>query len=152
MAETVQGFEGLNQFMVELEREAMEINLAPAMEVELSELEREHGEYFATATGPDGQPWAPLAPSTIKRKGHATILIDSDAMHKSLVEQAGDSIREIVQGSTQALGFGTHDPKSPFHASGTPRMPARPHMGMTEQYVDKMVERTADFVVEELTK
>lgn len=35
---------------------------------------------FATGTDPYGKPWKPLKPSTVARKGHATINVDTHAL------------------------------------------------------------------------
>jgi phage gpG-like protein len=152
VADTVQGAAGLDEYLNDFFQEAVELDLEPAMEAEFGHLERLHETYFDNERAPDGSPWAPLAPSTIARKGHNRILIETDAMRKSLVDQSGDSIRELARASTQGLSFGTNDPKSPFHTKGTGRMPAREHIGVTEDYADQLAERTADFIVEALTK
>lgn len=34
---------------------------------------------FGSGTDPYGKPWDPLKPSTVRRKGHATILVDTTA-------------------------------------------------------------------------
>lgn len=95
-------------------------------------MERNVNLRFDTKTDPNGQPWAPLAPSTrakydqedltinrrtfeatIKRKG--SLLERTGAMRASLTHNAGDDFMEV--------GFG--DFVAQFHETGTARMPDR---------------------------
>jgi hypothetical protein len=63
----------------------------------------------------------------------------------------GDAIREAVgkQGSG-ALTFGTSVPYAVYNDQGTERIPARPHVGMNDQFLDAMVERLADYQIKQL--
>jgi phage gpG-like protein len=114
------------------------------------ELAEQHAEYFASATDPFGAPWAPLAPSTIARKGHDTILIDTKAMANSIVSQ--NSPNHVQHISRQEMNWGSADEKLPFHQFGTSRMPARPPVGVTEAGANRIAEITADATVEILKR
>lgn len=62
-------------------------------------------------------PWAPLAPSTIRRKGHDKILYDTGRLRDSI------SIGEVTPSSATV---GTDAPYAPYHQFGTKKMVARP--------------------------
>ena len=67
----------------------------PLLERGFRMLEEEHGVRFALESDPDGNPWQPLAPSTIKRKGHAIRLLETGRLRGSLRDRAhADGIRE----------------------------------------------------------
>lgn len=81
----------------------------------LQERERE-----AFESGGFGQ-WAPLAGSTISRKGHDRILYETGALMESLTGGEGESFE--VNGSE--LLFGTDIEYAGYLKAGTSRMPAR---------------------------
>jgi hypothetical protein len=63
----------------------------------------------------------------------------------------GDAIREaIATDSGGDLKFGTAVDYSPINDQGGGHIPARPHIGMTEQHLDKVTNRAADFALEQL--
>lgn len=62
-------------------------------------------------------PWAPLAPSTIKRKGHDKLLYDTGRLRDSI------TLGEVTPSSATV---GTDAPYAPFHQFGTKKMAARP--------------------------
>jgi phage gpG-like protein len=101
-----------------------------------------HEDYFNQQAGPDG-PWAALAPSTVNRKGHDTILIDTGTMRSSLLFEGGDHIQDV---GADFLTWGTDDPKSYFHQMGTSRIPARPFVGLKDGDIDQIAEKIADAV------
>lgn len=106
---------------------------------------------------PGGMPWAPLAPATIARKGarsgiigqHSTILVDTGRLFESLTLALGTSDTIWTTGD-DFLVFGTSVPYAIFHETGTSRMPARPHVGLNEETVDKIGDKVAEFVVDKL--
>lgn len=67
-------------------------------------------------------PGPPLAPSTIRRKGHARILRDKDDLYASFQKGAPGNVARVRP--TEA-DFGTSDFKAQFHQEGTARMPKR---------------------------
>jgi len=114
-------------------------------------LEEQHAEYFSGDHSPSGDAWPALSPYTVARKGHDTILEESNALEESLTGQTPDSIREVVSdGSQHGLSFGTSDEKSIFHQEGTSRIPQREHVGTNEEQVDHMAEQVADAAVQAL--
>ena len=62
-----------------------------------------------------GEQWLPLAPSTIKKKGHDAILIESMDLYNSLRPGAQDNILDTAPG---LIRVGTADEKSVFHQVG----------------------------------
>ena len=126
----------------------------PLLERGFRMLEEEHGVRFALESDPDGNPWQPLAPSTIKRKGHAIRLLETGRLRGSLRDRAhADGIRQKWDEWPQAgLIFGTSVPYGMFHETGGPNLPKRPFMGMAEHSLDLFTEHTADYVLAELVQ
>ena len=124
------------------------------MEGEVAEVDEETRERFANQVASNGEAWAPLAPSTVKRKGHARILMETGRLGVSLSEATHpDAVVEIVDEPGQG-GFsrGTAVEYAGFHQTGTARMPARPPVGVSEEYCDGFAERAADHLVEHLKR
>ncbi len=70
-------------------------------------------EHFLTA---GNGTWAALAPSTVQRKGHDTILFDSGALFRSFQKGGADHVEEI---SRDRLRWGSRRPYALFHQTGT---------------------------------
>ena len=117
---------------------------SPAFERIATEYEKFHQKLFENETAPDGTGWAPLAASTIKAKGHDVILHETGRLGTSLFSRTADSIRDI---DPTFLTFGEDVPYSAFLDVGTRRMPARPHVGLNEDMVDKTAEIIAESTV-----
>lgn len=137
----------LGGVFVELDEAYEKADYAPMLREFTVVLRAFHEHLFETEKAPNGEDWAPLAEATIRRKGHDTILHLSGALGDSLGGETGDSIRDVTD---RTLTFGTSDPKSAFHDTGTSRMPARVHVGMDEALVDDLCNRVADTLVESL--
>lgn len=101
------------------------------------------GEYDSSLTS-----WAPLAASTIKRKKHDRILIDTGALRESLVHVGGSG--NIAAAAERGLVFGTDVEYAHFLQDGTSRMPARPPVGISDETLDKICDRIADDTVRQL--
>jgi hypothetical protein len=115
-----------------------------------------HQGYFLSATGPDGSKWPPLATSTIERKGHNTILVDTGRLVGSLNKGTGggDAIRETVDefaGAGAGYSYGTAVPYSMFHDQGLGQK-QRQHIGINDNYFAGIVDRSMDFALEGLTQ
>lgn len=81
-------------------------------------------------TGPDDKPWAPWAESTRKareRKGNAALglLVDSGTLLRSITSQV------IGQHNTVQIGTNVH--YAGYLNNGTPKMPARPFLGVSKR-------------------
>ena len=114
------------------------------------DLAEQHAEMFAGQYDSNRNAWAPLAASTIKRKGHDRILVETGALRDSLVTIGGPgNVHEAMQ---RGMVFGTDVEYALFHQTGTSRMPARPPVGMAEETLDKLANRIADRTVEILVE
>lgn len=134
--------------------DAMEVEFAPLLEEFHGDLEAAHAEGFAGAVSPGGRAWPKLAPSTIRRKGHATILVDSGRLRASLQGRTADSIREVVdEGLGRAgLSFGTDVEYAKFHQEGTARIPQREHVGAGEELIQQFENAIADTFIRAITE
>ncbi len=128
------------------------MKFGPLLQRGMRMLEEEHGVRFAAQKDPDGNEWQPLAPATIKRKGHAIRLYETGRLRGSLRDQKhSDGIRQTWDEWPQAgLIFGTSVPYGIFHETGGPNLPRRPFMGMAERSLDLFTEHAADYVLAEL--
>lgn len=69
-------------------------------------------EQFQTSGARSGRPWAPLAPSTVQRKGHDTILVDTGALRDSF--NYGDPLN-IFEATDDYLHWGSDVDYGEFH-------------------------------------
>jgi hypothetical protein len=154
-------FDGLQEVYDDIALQFEEMDFEPYLAGELPLLEKFHAERFATQTDATGQAWAANAPRTIKRKGHARVLRGmpsegfrlSRSLTQRLRHSTEDAVREVVQAESGAyLSFGTTRPYSGTNQDGTSRIPARPHVGMNEEFVDKSAERACDYALATLAK
>lgn len=76
------------------------IEPAPALAIVAEELRKAEAKRFAA----EGPGWAPLADSTIAKKGSTVIGRESDAMMRSLTEKGAEGAIEIIQGSELVWG------------------------------------------------
>lgn len=120
----------------------------PYLQVELDTMRASTAQGFASEQAPDGSKWAPLAPSTVKRKGFDTILVETDRLRRSVAGETGDSIAEIDQFENMwAVTFGSEVPYGVEHLTGRDNMPARVWLGLTAATLDKSVDRALDFAM-----
>lgn len=155
---TVDSFEELQEVYDSVAEDFNQLDYTDWMVKELDNLARWENDLFVNAVGPDGGAWPPLAASTIRRKGHAAILVDTGALFRSLTarglrQSTGDAVREAIQTETGGhLSFGTSVPYSVYHDRASGSRPARRHVGINESYLDGMVNRVADYTIEKLTE
>ena len=84
-------------------------------------LERKARQRFVTETDPEGRKWAPLRPSTLRRKKPGLpILTDKGNLRASLAALPPSKTRVIVK---PGVDYGI------FHQTGTVKMVARPFLG-----------------------
>jgi hypothetical protein len=153
MPTVLDGPEGLKELYANIGEDFKTINYQNYLKAELKELEKQHAGYWERDAGPDDQAWPELAPSTIKRKGHDTILVDKRRLKPSLAQRTGDSIRETYdEGANKGLTFGTEVPYSAAHDQDVGNRPARRHVGTNENHLQKMTERAADYTLNDLKK
>ncbi len=115
----------------------------------LGELEQAHEDYFSTGSGPSGEAWPALKPSTVAAKGHGIILVDTHDLEQSLGSGGGgDAIRRTTH---RGLIFGTGVPYSIFHQEpDAGALPRREHVGMDDELTQIAVDAVADHTVESL--
>ncbi len=95
---------------------------------------------FATEGAAGGTPWAPLAPSTLRKKrdSRSGILDVTGALLASLVDAGAAG--HVEESDGQQLIFGTALPYALFHQTGTRRLPARPIIALTGDSTDRWLE------------
>ncbi len=142
---TVEGFDGLMDLVHAMCDQLEEPRFQREQWQEAVEyLEEMHSQYFASSSGPDGQPWAPLAAATVAKKGHAKILIETRRLQDSLTGEHSDAVRDMDQ---EFLLFGTRREWAWIHQQGTQKIPRRMHTGVSANGVDGIVETVADACV-----
>ena len=95
---------------------------------------------------PDGVKWAELADSTKRKrsnKDYSQKLVDTGAMRDKITILNKAPLEKIKSafGATSIIGIqpGTKEAKiGEYHQSGTPRMPARPWLGVNEKDMNDM--------------
>lgn len=105
-------------------------------------------EQFATEGAFGGDPWAPLAASTVAQRGSAHPILDDTGALK------GAASRPVRHATPLTLELEVVDPKIHFHQHGTRKMPRRPVVPDVipghalaelqrefDQYVDGVIER-----------
>jgi hypothetical protein len=107
----------------------------------LQEMERG---YFASSAGPNGDPWAPNRPYTVKKKGHGIILRETYELEASLIGNNGASVRKI---EPTKLEFGTERAWAWKHQEGSGRIPQRMFIGMNDQGMEDVLDVVADAAV-----
>lgn len=85
-------------------------------------LEGETNQRFADKKAPNGISWANLLPTTQQRKGNNNILIDD-----------GDLVSSITHDtSSDSVTVGVSELYGVYHQLGTPKMTARPFLGISD--------------------
>lgn len=116
-------------------------DLSPSMAMIAEDYRQRVSEQFASAGASGGTPWAPLEPSTLKRKhGAGGILVSTGALQDSLTDpESPDHVESIdnlsltfgsdlpyagFQQAGAGWGFGeTAPPPAPHHGPGVPMRP-----------------------------
>jgi len=92
-------------------------DLSPAMAMIAEDARQMAADQFASAGAAGGTPWAPLAPSTLKRKHRAGgILQDTGALFDSLTDP--ESVDHVEAIDSRSLAIGTNLPYAMFQQSG----------------------------------
>ena len=96
---------------------------------------------FAQGQDPYGKGWAPLAPSTIKRKGHSSILVETGKLAASTVaismSGAGIELRSIDYGNFHQ--FGTKYMVAREILPGRDELPLAWQAAISKAYSDRMM-------------
>lgn len=140
------GLSAIDSMFADMETRVRDADYTPVLEPYQQILAEQHAGMFAGEFDSNLESWAPLKPSTIKRKGHDRILVDKGDLMRSLTVVGGPGNIHGVTPTTMV--FGTSDPKALFHQEGTSKMVARQPVGMSQETEDKLVESVADGTVE----
>lgn len=132
----------LNKMVQPLANPALSVQTWQEVIDVLQEMERG---FFASSAGPDGAPWAPNRPYTVKKKGHGIILRETYELEASLIGVSKTSIRNI---GTNNIEFGTNRAWSWKHQEGFGKIPQRMFLGMTDDATDEVVDIVADAAVQ----
>lgn len=106
-------------------------DISPALRAIAGEVREDASERF----GAEGPGWAPLAESTIARKGNDRILFETGSLLASLAELGGEHVEVITDSSLVMSSSLTTDGGrnlAELHQEGTSRMPARKVVDVTE--------------------
>jgi phage gpG-like protein len=83
------------------------------------------GEQFRTHGARSGEAWAPLAPSTIKKKGHSDILRDGGDLEESFKLWDPENVYEATD---DYLRYGSKVDYGHFHQTGTEELRGQKHV------------------------
>lgn len=120
----------------------------------MKEAKQELGKHIEAQTSPDGTPYVPLKPKTVKRKGHSTALFETGALIASVVGSGSGHIEEATD-STARLGTGHEKNGKPialFMQEGTRKrgkqvIPPRPFIAATDTMADHAADLIADGLI-----
>lgn len=122
---------GLNELRQKLKPLTQPTWLGPAVEVGGRIIGKGIRERYDAEVTPDYAAWAPLKPSTIKRKGgRGKILVQSGGLRGSI---------RVVGINQYAVKVVAAEMPGKFHQNGTSRMVARPFMGISSQDETKVM-------------
>lgn len=115
-------------------KQAVRAEIRRALEQSGRETLRRVDRGFDTGQDAMGKPWTPLAPATIRRKGHGTILVDSGDLRDSFTW----GIRGTPgRGADYELEIRSDDPKLSYHEFGTESIPKRPVLEPAARYLER---------------
>jgi phage virion morphogenesis protein len=100
-------------------------------------MERETKLNFAKQSDPDGMPWAPLKPATLRKKKTSAILRESGSLAASIALFSVSKTSAIV-GSGVEYGA--------YHQTGTSRMPKRSFLGISGNHVSNIQKIFEDYL------
>lgn len=148
LLEELTGIEQLGGVLLDIDQKFQNADFREPLEGFIPQIEQEERAAFAGEKTPGGEPWAKLSPYTIKKKGHARILYESGAMMAAMIDhKAPHHVGEVTD---RFLTYGTDLEYAAFHQDGTDRISQREFAGLSEETVDRLVNRTADHAVESL--
>lgn len=135
-------------------------NWRPGLNRAAAYLELETKQNFAKQRDPQGNPWKPLAKSTLERKtkvsggarrdsrgrfvgggGGSTILRDTGALAAGIAARPASNTEASVE-TTAGKEYGI------WHQLGTRRMPQRRYIGFSEQSIQRVAQILKDYLEE----
>ena len=146
--ESIDSIDALGGILLDIETRVVNADYVSVLAPFQQDLAEQHAEMFTGQHDANGNAWAPLAESTIKRKGHSRILYESGDLAASLVTVgAAHNISAVAERGSL---FGTDVEYAGFLQTGTSRMPARPPVGVSEENITKLTNQIADATVEKM--
>jgi phage gpG-like protein len=146
----------MNDFQVSINSDTLDQTLenfqasladnSPALAAVADDLREMIAEQFATEGAASGTPWAPLAPSTLRKRRGGSILNATGALLSSLTDAGTPGHVEDIGG--QQLLFGSSVPYAIFHQTGTRRMPARPIVALSADGTERWLGIVGDAIRE----
>ncbi len=152
LAESVDTFGQLRSIFADVANRFDSVDYTPTMSATADMLRERHERTYDAMTEPDGTPWAPNAPSTIARKGHGIVLVETHRLKPSVLEPGHpDHVEEILPDG-RGLSWGSSVPYGMVHQEGllAPKVPQRAFLGMTESSISQVLNSVADRAVESL--
>lgn len=143
-------FTGFGLVIREMEIGYERLSYEPILTAIIPQLQIDHKGFFSHKAGPDGAGWKENAASTQAKKGHGIVLFVTGDLERSLSESgASGAIRAV---SDRGLLFGTSIDYSSVNQTGTKdgKISARPHVGLLEETLNKLVSDVADLTIESL--
>lgn len=121
-------------------------NLSPVMKSFGEHMMVSTGKRFDTETAPDGTPWAPLSPATLRVKKGGKILQE--------MGRRGGLLGTIVyQAEARKIAIGTNKVYGAIHQLGgmagrnrKVKIPARPYLGFNADDIRELAATAADYV------
>lgn len=114
-------------------------NLQPAMFQAGLYMERETKLNFARQSDPDGNPWAPLKPSTLRRKRTRSILRETSTLAGGISLTSATKTQATIQ-ATAGSEYGI------FHQTGTRKMAQRQFIGIGDRHHPKIRKIFEDYL------
>lgn len=134
---------GLARARAALANAGRRIEHAQPLWAEIGPILRDHTTLrFETERGPDGRPWAPVAPATARRKQakrKTSILTFDGYLRGSLTFDAGDD----------HVRWGAGGPAADYasvHQLGSATMPARPYLGIDDDDAEDIEAAVIDWI------
>lgn len=143
------GLETLIDVVLDAVADAADGDYTEALDHSIEILQGFEQRLYMEQRDPSGNAWKPLALSTVLRKEHGAILVDTGRMYESLTTPNGTADTIWETGDTW-LRFGTSVPYARFHQTGTRRMPARPHVGCDQPTADMIARILGEAVADQI--
>lgn len=102
-------------------------------------MERETKLGFARQSDPDGNPWAPLKPATLRRKRTRSILRETSTLAAGISLTSATKTRATIQ-ATAGSEYGI------FHQTGTSKMAQRQFIGIGDRHRPKIRQIFEDYL------
>lgn len=137
-----ESFEDLGKDIAAIVEKARSGDYSEALDESVGILQDFERTLFLEQRDPKGVPWKSLAYSTIKAKGHSTILVDTGKLYESLTTPSGTEDTVWMTGDTW-LTFGTSLEYAHYHQDGVVIdgvmvLARRTHVGCDQKTADNI--------------